>query len=138
MHGPGLYVKFHYEGTIQYIQSLVGAAFEGVFLLLLATRALHAGKSVHDYLQQQQTNYSSSSSSSSPNKVFIVQKLYVGCGVLLAASYFGFIFSMIQMDAQFRIMSGNDNVSADEIRVGSECGMSCAIMPFQFKLGMGS
>ena len=38
------------------------------------------------------------------------------------------------MDAQFRIMSGNDNVSADEIRVGSECGMSCAIMPFQADL----
>ena len=74
MHGPGLYVKFHYEDTS--IQSLVGAAFEGVFLLLLATRALHAGKSAHDYLQQQ-TNYSSpsSSSSSSSNKLFIVQKL---------------------------------------------------------------
>ena len=142
MHGPGLYVKFHYEDNIQYIQSCVGAIFEGVFLLLLATRAFYVGKSVHGYLRKT-TNYSSSSSSSSSsslssNKVllsqFILQKLYIGCGILLATSYFGFIFTMIQSDATFRIMSGNDRISSDDLRSGTECGMSCALMPFQADL----
>ena len=143
MHGPGLYVKFHYEDNIQYIQSCVGAIFEGVFLLLLATRVFYVGKSVHGYLRKT-TNYSSSSSSSSSslslssNKVllsqFILQKLYIGCGILLATSYFGFIFTMIQSDATFRIMSGNDRISSDDLRSGTECGMSCALMPFQADL----
>jgi len=50
MHGTGLKVKFAYEEWPEYTESLAGAAVEGAFLLLLATRVSLTGHCVYSYL----------------------------------------------------------------------------------------
>lgn len=46
MHLPGLQVKWAYEYWPDYLRSLCGAAVEGAFILLLATRVYHFGQRV--------------------------------------------------------------------------------------------
>ena len=124
MHGPGLRVKLTYENMYQYLESLTGAAVEGVFLLMLASRVWSVGRHVHGQILLDWKD-------SSKLVGFIAIKLYQGCGVLLSIWYFGFILTSVCGDATFRLMSGNDSPSGEELRSGAGCGISCAIAPFR-------
>ena len=131
MHGPGLKVKFAYENGYQYSESLLGAAVEGVFLLLLARSIYKAYRYVRARLSTGPSSKCQDDPSSPTPSRCIVIRLYEGCGILLSMSYFGFILTSICGDATFRLMSGNDSPSGEELRSGAGCGISCAIAPFR-------
>lgn len=112
MHGPGLKVKWPFEEWPEYLESLLGAAVEGVFLLLLATSVAHAGHCIHGYLSETSCCPNSSKWGN------IVLKAYALLGMGLAAWAFGFVLLAILGDATFRVMSGNDSPSAEVLRAG--------------------
>ena len=120
MHGPGLKVKLPFEDWYQFLESLLGAAVEGAFLLILATGTFHAGVAVH----------------ASVSKFgWVVNRLHAGCCLFLVVWSFAFILSSIVGDATYRLMSGNDSPSAEILRAGFEGGLegSMANMVAQFQ-----
>eukprot|EP00571_Detonula_confervacea_P002400 CAMPEP_0172313384 /NCGR_PEP_ID=MMETSP1058-20130122/20142_1 /TAXON_ID=83371 /ORGANISM="Detonula confervacea, Strain CCMP 353" /LENGTH=516 /DNA_ID=CAMNT_0013027029 /DNA_START=54 /DNA_END=1604 /DNA_ORIENTATION=- len=116
MHGPGLEVKLSFEDWSQYFESLVGAAIEGVFLLLLGTAVFHAGYCMYGHLQEKcshpTANYTKWGS-------LLLLNGYIVASVILAAWSFNFILSSILGDATFRLMTGNDSPSAEVLQAWS-------------------
>lgn len=112
MHGPGLKVKWGFEDWPDYLESLLGATVEGVFLLLFATRIAIVVHYLYGYLAQcrQQTAITKKSTG---RVVGLLLVMYIGLALILALWSFMFILSAILGDATFRVMSGNDSPSAE-------------------------
>lgn len=109
MHLPGLNVKWAYEDWPEYLESLLGAACEGAFLLLLAARVYHYGHRVYYYL---------SSSPSGHYHNMLIKSYIIMTAIVLPVSFFSFIINAIVGDATFRVMSGNETPSPGVLQAG--------------------
>lgn len=125
MHGPGLRVKWHFEESwSRYVESLIGAAVEGSFLLYLGTlayvmgRYLHGGSSLRRFEQQH------GSSSLATSLLRITSPIL---SLLLTARYVSFVLSAILGDAAYRATSHNVSPTSDVPiswagSIGNACG----------------
>ena len=123
MHGPGLYVKFEYEDLLEYSKSILAAAAEGMFLLLLISCAHREDKVMLGRLQ----DFIDGGKHISIHYIYMIMSRMFGLWVA------GFIISTILSDATYRHMSGNEGLEAEEIVDGMASAKENITAQFEYE-----
>lgn len=133
IHAPGLWVKIQFEDAWQYINSILAAATEGWFLLLIVKWVCQTGTATNACIK----SFCSTATS--------ICSLAVSAMIGIFGS--GFIILTILTDAVYRLLSGNDNPSVSQVIAGYENAKGHVVAQFvtdpvatgcYFMLGIGS
>ena len=132
MHGPGIAVKLKFEAPFsqEFAKTLLSAATEGTFLLLLAERMFYMSRGTIERLADRRPKVEDDG-----NTTIFFAKFKIKCkalfsgpsilhffflllSIMLAVWSFTFTMSSITSDAAFRDASGNSDIDADTLREG--------------------
>ena len=145
MHGPGIAVKLKFAALFsqEFAKTLLAAATEGTFLLLLAERVYYMSRNTLGRLAVRRLQEDSSNITATTNfaKFKTIRKtLFSGPSILyfffllssiiLAVWSFAFTMSSITGDAAFRDASGDNDIDADTLRVGMRNAKSHVVASF--------
>jgi hypothetical protein len=132
MHGPGIAVKLKFEAPFsqEFAKTLLSAATEGTFLLLLAELMFYVSRDTIKRLADRRLKVEDDGNTSNIfikfkikcNALFsgpsILHSFFLILSIILAVWSFAFTMSSITGDAAFRDISGDSDIDADTLREG--------------------
>jgi hypothetical protein len=148
MHGPGIAIKLKFEALFsqEFAKTLLSAATEGTFLLLLAERMYYISRNTIDGLAQRclQEDDGKNTTTATTSKFArfkimrktlcsgpsIIHFFFLLSSIILALWSFVFTMSSITGDATFRDASGDSDIDANTLRVGMRNAKSHVMASF--------
>jgi hypothetical protein len=132
MHGPGIAVKLKFEAPFsqEFAKTLLSAATEGTFLLLLAERMFYISRGAIKRLADRRPKVEDDGNTTKKFAKFkikckalfsgpsILYFFFLILSIMLAVWSFTFTMSSITSDAAFRDASGDSDIDADTLREG--------------------
>jgi hypothetical protein len=148
MHGPGIAIKLKFEALLsqEFAKTLLSAATEGTFLLLLAERMYCISRSTIEGLAERRLRLrgddckSATTTSKFARFKTVLKTLLTGPSILhfffllssiiIAMWSFAFTMYSITGDAAFRDASGDSDIDANTLRVGMQNAKSHVVASF--------
>ena len=148
MHGPGIAIKLKFEALFsqEFAKTLLSAATEGTFLLLLAEQMYYISRNKIEVLARRRLqeddgeNTTTATTSKFARFTTMRKTLFSGPSILhfffllssIILALWSFVFTMYSIigDAAFRDASGDSDIDADTLRVGMQNAKSHVVASF--------